>query len=193
MGWRTLALAIKPRLCLGLVALLCLSSCMAVAIDQEVVDHDYQGAPKRILVFGTLDSGFSNAAADLFPGALQGALAQCGVQTEVYAPNHLQLNPEDRLRSMIARFKPDTVLLIHQSVQASMNGQVHSGTYTLTLKDIATKHDIWSAIMRLSGPSDLIEDRSKGASMFADRIVNRLATEGVLKACPAAITAPRSS
>ncbi len=188
-GRRTLA---GHRARLGLLALLELSSCMAVNVGEEVVDHDYHGTPKRMLVFGTLDSAFSNGAADKFPDAVRNALAPCGVQAEVYAPNHLQLNAPERLNLLIASFKPDTVLLIRQSVRASVNGQVGSGTYVLTLSDVATKRDIWSAEMVLHGPSELVTDRSKGAAMFADRIASRLAAEGVLRDCPLKTQTPSS-
>ncbi len=170
----------------GLVLMSCTST---VKVDEEVVDHGYRGTPKRLLVFGSLDSGFSDAAASAFPGALNEVMARCGVQSEVFAPNHLQLNPDDTLRNMVASFRPDTLLLIRQSVRESIDGAVHSGTYVLTLKDLATRRDIWTAVMRLYGPSPLVSDRSKGAASFAEKIMGQLAGDKVLKGCPSITSA----
>jgi hypothetical protein len=137
-----------------------------------------------MVIINNLDASFDESLPDTFAATIVPILASCKVDAVIYTPNTLQLDAEAKLKASLDSHKADTLLLIRQTVRNIFNGDVRSGRYILTLRDITQNRDVWKATMSVGASARLLAERSKTGAKFADQLVRQLAADGVLKFCP---------
>ena len=174
----------KPARYAACAIVLFLSACVQVRMGEHVKAEDYGGSPKRIFVFNELDARFDPRAAAGFGPAIQAELARCGVASAVYRRNSMQLDAEAKLRAAMLNLKPDSLLDMRQSERFLYEGEVRSGTYILTLRDLRQKREVWKASMSLGSGSRLFVDRAWAGAEFAASVVGQMSRDGLLKSCP---------
>ncbi len=173
----------KVSRCVAIVAAL-LSGCVRVNVAQHTVASDYVGEPTRILVINSLDNEFAGNVVDGFAVAVQADLSRCGVTSAVFRPDNMQLDAEAKFQAAVRELKPDAVLYMSQTVKGLYSGEVRSGIYILSLRDVAQKRYVWKARLGLGAGARFLGGRSHAGEDFAAAVVKQLSADRVLKACP---------
>jgi hypothetical protein len=152
---------------------------------------DYAGDPKRLSVLESMGPPLDDTYFASFQTRLQNAVHDCGVEADFIvrppAGSSLALDDKQALErraeaQRIQQFRPEAVLsVVATSYQSTVRPRiVQQVTYQLELLDMKSRKAVWKAeVVMRPGAGDT------GARLASD-ITARLATDGILRRCPAA-------
>ena len=169
---------------LASLALLPLAGCVSVSVGPHVASNDYTGQPRRMFVINSI-SGAGSPASDNYAAAIKADLARCNVDAMVYRPDGALQNAMGETMRVLRDFNPDTVLNMRRTVRYAGSSAVPDGTYVFTLRDVATRRDIWKATVEIAGGLGRPGDLSQVGGEASRTVVRQMSADGVLKSCTA--------